>query len=708
MKVFSRPSKRVPRVPARRPVPRFVSEPLESRQLLSATVTQSFPSIAGDPGATSSAIDLSTYFNDPAVGTKVRFATPLGDIDLELFDQQKPLTVENFLTYVKAGSYNSSFIHRSTQPSTGIQVIQGGGYAGVPSAAPHIPTNPPIPLEASTNGVISNTRGTIAMARTSNPNSATSEWFINVSDNTVLDPAAQPPGYAVFGRVINNTLSTVDAIAALPTFVFPKGTDPNETPLAELPLRDYTQANYDAGLPADVANEVTTPALVLPKLSYTVSTTNSALVTPIIDDGVLTLHYGTGTGAAQITVTALDDGGRSVSSTFTAGVGVLPVVVGADGAKSVTYTDADGTVTTVSLKGAGSATINFAGTGLTTANVKDRVTVSGTSVAVADASVTGGNNSTALTFAAKGGDGNATLGGVTTNAAIKSVSARNVTLTGSLSTGGAIGTLDLGAADNATITLGGSASGKAAAITLGTATDTTINSAVAVKSIRTTSFSGGGASGFTVTAPSIGSITAAGDFAENLTVAGAIKSITVGGNLTGTIAADSIGKITVRGNLNGSTITLSQAFVPRGKTIGSLAVGGTIGSSSIRTTGGIGSISADSINSSTIYAGVAPTTTTLPGSAGDFANPAAVGSVKLKSGYANSNLAASSLGRLAVGTIQLNNGGTAFGFAAGKIAAISGATGPGVSFNLKNLDTPADLSAQAQGLNLGDARIVLV
>ncbi len=113
--------------PIRRATARCVTELLEGRRLLSATVVQPLGNITGQPGSTSSAIDLTTSFDDPAVNSMVRFATPLGNIDLQLFDSQKPITVRNFLNYVRSGRYNGTFVHRVTDPATaGIGVVQGG------------------------------------------------------------------------------------------------------------------------------------------------------------------------------------------------------------------------------------------------------------------------------------------------------------------------------------------------------------------------------------------------------------------------------------------------------------------------------------------------------------------------------------------------------------------------------------------------------
>ena len=151
----------------------------------------------------------------------VRFTTNLGTFDVELFETQVPTTVANFLSYVNAGSYTSSIIHRSTTDNPAdIQIVQGGGFVLTTTATSAsldpIATNAPIPLDA----VLPNLRGTIAMARTGDPNSATSGWFFNVQDNPALNasPGVPGTGYAVFGQVIGTGVSVIDAIGAVPAY----------------------------------------------------------------------------------------------------------------------------------------------------------------------------------------------------------------------------------------------------------------------------------------------------------------------------------------------------------------------------------------------------------------------------------------------------------------------------------------------------------
>lgn len=145
----------------------------------------------------------------PASAQKVLLATSEGDITLELDATKAPKTVANFLQYVKSGHYDGTVFHRVINDF----MIQGGGFTADMAQKP---TLSPIPLE-SRNG-LSNRVGTIAMARTSVPDSATAQFFINVKDNTFLDAAQSRDGqgYAVFGRVVAG-MDIVNRIKAVPT-----------------------------------------------------------------------------------------------------------------------------------------------------------------------------------------------------------------------------------------------------------------------------------------------------------------------------------------------------------------------------------------------------------------------------------------------------------------------------------------------------------
>lgn len=141
----------------------------------------------------------------------VLLETSQGNIKIELYPEKAPITVENFLSYVKEGFYDGLVFHRVIKNF----VVQGGGF--LPDMKPKPPSRPPIKNEALLE--LKNARGTIAMARTSEVNSATCQFFINVAENKNLDHVDDTPrgfGYAVFGRVVEG-MDVVDKIRNVPT-----------------------------------------------------------------------------------------------------------------------------------------------------------------------------------------------------------------------------------------------------------------------------------------------------------------------------------------------------------------------------------------------------------------------------------------------------------------------------------------------------------
>ncbi|PAT36722.1 peptidylprolyl isomerase [Vandammella animalimorsus] len=138
---------------------------------------------------------------------RVKLSTSMGDIVVALEPQKAPKTVENFLQYVQDKHYDGTIFHRVIDGF----MIQGGGFS---ADMVQKPTRAPIVLEAD-NG-LKNERGTIAMARTMVPNSATSQFFINVNNNVPLNATPNNPGYAVFGKVVEG-MDVVDKIKAVTT-----------------------------------------------------------------------------------------------------------------------------------------------------------------------------------------------------------------------------------------------------------------------------------------------------------------------------------------------------------------------------------------------------------------------------------------------------------------------------------------------------------
>ena len=171
-------------------------------------------------------ISIFSIFSTQAMaGTKVQFQTSKGDLVIELEDEKAPNTVKNFLHYVNSGFYDGVMFHRVIPGF----VVQGGGF--LPGfSKPDVKGLPPIKNEAD-NG-LKNTRYSLSMARTADPDSATSQFFINLNDNAFLDHTAKSQegwGYAVFGRVVEGQ-KVVDSLGSVKTG--PKA------PHSDVPLTD--------------------------------------------------------------------------------------------------------------------------------------------------------------------------------------------------------------------------------------------------------------------------------------------------------------------------------------------------------------------------------------------------------------------------------------------------------------------------------------
>ncbi len=162
-----------------------------------------------EPEAAGEAEALEPASTDCSGGTSnnVVISTNMGDITIELYPEQAPTTVANFIDYVESCFYDGTIIHRVVPGF----VLQGGGYS---TEIQRKETRAPIENEAD-NGLL-NERGTLSMARTAGINSATSQFFINLEDNTILDHGVRDFGYAVFARVTDG-MDVVDRIAQVPT-----------------------------------------------------------------------------------------------------------------------------------------------------------------------------------------------------------------------------------------------------------------------------------------------------------------------------------------------------------------------------------------------------------------------------------------------------------------------------------------------------------
>jgi peptidyl-prolyl cis-trans isomerase A (cyclophilin A) len=167
---------------------------------------------------------------------KVKFATTAGDFVVEVYPDKAPKTVENFLQYVKDKHYDGTVFHRVIANF----MVQGGGfdakYAQKATRAPVVHEG----REALAKGGPKNEVGTLAMARTNDPNSATAQFFINVKDNAFLDPSPQQSGYTVFGKVVGG-MDVVNKIKDAPTG--PGGPFPSDVPKTPILINSATLVN---------------------------------------------------------------------------------------------------------------------------------------------------------------------------------------------------------------------------------------------------------------------------------------------------------------------------------------------------------------------------------------------------------------------------------------------------------------------------------
>lgn len=242
-------------------------------------------------------------------GPMVRFNTSLGVMDFELFPEVTPLTVANFQKYVREQDYDNTFVHRAVKDF----VIQGGGYkAQLPITL--MPTDPPLQNEYQR----SNLTGTVAMAKLGgNLNSATSQWFINLTDNTFLNDPDQR--FTVFARCLGGTLQRAIAVTNLPNRNLGGA-------LNTLPLVNYTSGSVtlDNLVKVHTAREIPLfPATGTSGGFLTLSAVSSqpALLSATSSGSVLTLRsLGSGMGTAIVTVRAADAHGNAAETQFSAHV----------------------------------------------------------------------------------------------------------------------------------------------------------------------------------------------------------------------------------------------------------------------------------------------------------------------------------------------------------------------------------------------------
>jgi len=176
----------------------------------------------------------ATAAKPAAGGTRVEMVTSAGKIVIELNDEKAPVSVKNFLAYVNKKHYNGTVFHRVIKGF----MIQGGGFKAAGESIEELATDKPITNE-SNNG-LTNMKGTIAMARTNDPNSATAQFFINAKDNDFLNGGGARPGYAVFGKVVEgiNVLEKIEGVKTGQRKVKVKDMPGQMVPFDDVPLEN--------------------------------------------------------------------------------------------------------------------------------------------------------------------------------------------------------------------------------------------------------------------------------------------------------------------------------------------------------------------------------------------------------------------------------------------------------------------------------------
>jgi hypothetical protein len=396
-------------------------------------------------------------------------------------------------------------------------------------------------------------------------------------------------------------------------------------------------------------------------------------------------------------------------------------------AQSLVFTDADGTAAQIRAAG-GTARITFDGTTVAQSTSGRTVTVTGTGVTMTNLVMEGTNPNVAVRTT--GGNGTVTLGALNAAGPVRGFSGRGVILGGTSTLNNGIGLLELSGAQTATITINrsGQARLQDASITILNAADTTITSQQPMRQLRVGSW-GAGIPGQpdSVTTPRINVLQSAGDFNANLAlsgngqvvgrpvlgsvkvlgalasgtwnVAGKTSRISAGsvasgwsgtfgdvanfsttGDLSGSLTADSI-KALGANTITNANIALNRAFAARATALNRLNARGAITGTRIQSNADIGTVSAASMTGSSIFAGMANgggggAARNLPTDVSAFVTQATIRGVTIRTrgtpSYVGSNIAASTLGRMNLGTIQVANGGTPYGLAAQTIQSLSG------------------------------------
>ena len=668
---------------------RCLVESFEARLLLHVEVQHPVADQSIAVGETATTIDLGAVIFNEELAPVVRLdlVPSFGSIDIQLL-KEAPQGVANFLNYVNTGAYNNTIIHRS-EPGL---IIQGGGYR--PDGTDISPAGTPTVLNEF-SPLRPNVRGTVAYAKLAgDPNNATSEFFINLADNSA-DFDVQNGGFTVFGTVVpreSQGMVTADVIAELPRV--------NATPINDafnhLPVRSIIDPTLTPVDPSTGLGPPQTPprnkmvtlsrASVISQggaMTYAATSSNSDLVSATVMFNTLVLNYAPGrTGTTTITVTGTGDDGGTATDVFD--VTVRPALAIGQGAATgaVEFTDADGTVSRVTVSG-GFATLRLNGAGVTETPGRGVVVVNGTNLEWDG--ITFGGSHPAVTVSSTGGDGRVVVNSMDAEGPVRSFNGRSVVLRGPAEFNNAIGRLNIGRSEGGTITINrsGNAGFVEPLIIMDAAVDTDVSSQAPLK-LRVGSWTGTAvateADEDFITTPAIRSLVVNGDFTGNLNVSG-------NGQRVGSPA---VGSVRVDGTLTGHW------------TVGSIDAlrAGSITNAAIRADSFIRSVLTGSVTGSTIYAGFGNLAAGGMPSLADSMKPGSIRSLVVRGRsttpqFVDSVIAASSLGRMSLGTVQETNADTAFGLSADSIASVGAITSGGQAIRAARLTDPSDNIDQA-------------
>jgi peptidyl-prolyl cis-trans isomerase A (cyclophilin A) len=589
---------------------RAAVESLESRRLLSvsAGVGARFDIVAGG--------------GEP-LGANV------GTIDVELFQNVTPLTVANFLNYVNRGDFDNSLIHRAVPGF----VVQGGGY-NVNTPGTHISEDPPVQNEF--NPANPNTRGKIAMAKAGNdPNSATSEWFFNLSNNSAnLD--TQNGGFTSFGQALGDGVRVMDVLGAQSTYAFGGAfssvplyrysTYPTIPPTAEnfFSVSSLKQVDLLTVNLGGIGNE----NAVTFHSSHTDGqgvTTVSTSTVGLSGGGAATLKL-TGVGLNYVTdgntVTIsgtdikMDEANTSsllpssilyVSGSGSTTIGGLNVTTTA-ALRTITYRDNDSSIVNVNMTGPGLVTAKFAGDNLQVQAVKGVLYVTGNNIQLNEVDTTATTVNSSLNInASRGADSQTTIGGIFADGSLGRINAPRINISGGqVSLDGVVGILDLRTLSHSQISQRGTAG--FSTIRIGAAGDTSIISASPIRLFKTQNWVDNDDQKDFIQAPFITTIQDTGNLGAGLKLTGAPSGLTLtNARIRGAVS----GQWSVTGSIGAiNTGSLAEGF--------SAQVSGAIGRLQSRdvtgslTAGSIGAMSVRSMNSANL-------TLTTPVAAGVFA-----------------------------------------------------------------------------------------